>query len=98
VLARLVAELRPESDSAAYVFLDMSAVLLGRNELGLPPSSPEERERMGDLLDAWGIGRIFWGNDNIPNYLALSRAAWPLNDYAWPLVGQQTDAALFEAE
>ena len=83
VLAALVDELGPQSAAADRVGVDLSAVLLGDNTIGLPPTPPEERTRMAELLDSWGCQRVLWGSDSLPGYLELSRAAWPLGRDRW---------------
>lgn len=86
VLEALVDVLGPTSAAAERVFLDLSAVLVAENTLGLPPTAPEERSRMGELLTAWGLDRVLWGSDSIPGYLDLSRQAWPLGPEAWSTI------------
>ncbi|MEM7352602.1 MAG: amidohydrolase family protein [Acidobacteriota bacterium] len=83
VLEALIDHLGPSSTAAGRVFVDLSAVLVGENTLGLPPTPPEERQRMAELLAAWGCDRVLWGSDSIPGYLELSRAAWPLSQGQW---------------
>ena len=98
VLEPLVAELGPDSDAAERTFVDVSALLMGKNTIGFPPTTAEQQRKLAELLRAWGPERVLWGSDNIPDYLEHSRAAWPLEDEDWSRMARQTGERLLLGE
>ena len=41
---------------------------------------------MGELMQAWGTERVFWGSDSLPDYVRQTDGAWPLADADWSVV------------
>lgn len=82
-----------ENGGAPRVFVDMSAVLFARTSGFFRETPAPLRARMGELLDLWGLERVLWGSDNVLDYLALSRDAWPLEGGAWDVVANQDGAS-----
>jgi uncharacterized protein len=77
---RLIDLCGPNSPTAARVWVDMAAIF---------PITPSEQEKLVALLPRWGFDRILWGSDSLPNAVAQSRAACPLDDAAWAVIERQ---------
>jgi predicted TIM-barrel fold metal-dependent hydrolase len=92
--AALVDLLGPESEASDRVVVDLSAVLMGPNTLGMPETSAAEKQRLAELLDQWGCDRLLWGSDSLPNALRSCRKHWPLGSEEWSEVCQQSGDVL----
>ena len=97
VLARLVEILGPGSPASERVFIDMAAVLFSEDTERIPATPEADRKRMGELLEGWGVERVFWGSDNIQDYLKHVQDAWPLTEEEWEVVSKHTGAAFLGA-
>jgi len=86
VFAKLIDICGPSTGLAHRVFADMAAVLFGLETERTKATPEADQKRMGELLRAWGLDRIFWGSDTIPDYLAQTRAGWPLTSQEWKTV------------
>jgi predicted TIM-barrel fold metal-dependent hydrolase len=77
---RLIDLCGPDSRTATRVWVDMAAIF---------PTTPSEQEKLLALLPRWGLDRVLWGSDSLPNAVSQSRAACPLDDAAWAVIERQ---------
>jgi predicted TIM-barrel fold metal-dependent hydrolase len=77
---RLITLCGPDSPMAARVWVDMAAIF---------PLTLPEQEKLIALLPRWGLDRILWGSDNLPNAVSESHMACPLDDAAWAVIERQ---------
>jgi len=62
------------------LFLDLAAIF-NRDPRGrFAGVSDGQLARLGEQISAWGTANILWGSDNREDYLAVTRAMWPLGD------------------
>lgn len=87
--AALRVALRRRPELVRRVWVDCAAVL--HTEPAPPPlqaTTPVERTRLGELLTAWGVDRVLWGSDTVPDALDHARGAWPLGQDDWASIAR----------
>ena len=62
------------------LFLDLSAIFNRQARGRFAGVTDQQLIRLGRQIGEWGSTRILWGSDNRDNYLAVTRAMWPLGD------------------
>ncbi len=90
IFARLVERVGPGHPAANRVFADMAVTLLADGIGPIPATPPAARARMGELLQGWGLDRVYWGSDTFEASLAQTEAAWPLDEVAWDRLASNT--------
>lgn len=60
------------------MFLDLSAIFNRQARGRFAGVTDQQLVRLGAQIRAWGLPNILWGSDNREDYLAVTRAMWPL--------------------
>jgi predicted TIM-barrel fold metal-dependent hydrolase len=97
-LGALVTHVGRRPHLAARVWVECSGVLLKDAFPPLRPLSPGEQSQIGPLIQAWGLDRLLWGSDTIPEALDQSRAVWPLSEAEWQTMAKTDGSALLTSD
>jgi len=65
------------------IFVDISAVFRGDIIDGACPITAANLENFSNLIENWGVDRVFWGSDNIIGYLDSTYKYWPMEIDDW---------------
>jgi predicted TIM-barrel fold metal-dependent hydrolase len=73
-------------DLKSRVWVDCSAVLFSQGSLGIEPTTAAQAEAIGRQLKQFGLDRVLWGSDNVPDALNQLRSKWPLSVQDWSII------------
>lgn len=64
------------------LFMDLSAIFNRQPQGRFAGVTKQQLVRLGSQINRWGLTNILWGSDNREDYLATTRALWPLGSDA----------------
>ena len=78
------------------IFVDISAVMRGDSIEGACPITPANLENFSNLIESWGVERVFWGSDNIIGYLDSTYKYWPMDAADWNVIASNNGAEFLQ--